>query len=83
MLGCTGGGTRLFAIGALLRHSSALAASLSLTCAWVATDAPWLAWHTEQCSAGSRGAGAVQMGVLCIQDHRDLTQFLWSLPAVG
>lgn len=31
VLGCTGGGTRLFAIGALLRHSSALAASLALT----------------------------------------------------
>lgn len=53
VLGWICGGRRLFA---------ALPASLFLTRAWV--NAPWLAWHTHQGSAGSHGAGAVKMGVL-------------------
>lgn len=58
------GGRRMLAIGTLQSYSSDLPASLSLTQGQMTTNAPWLAWHMDQFTAGSHWVGAVNMGAV-------------------
>lgn len=71
----------MLAIGTLQSYSSDLPASLSLTQGQMTTNAPWLAWHTDQFTAGSHCEDG-SSNVLRVATW-NFTQFPWSLPAVA